>query len=65
MHSVDQKSDIDVEELIRGTGCLDKHHAVQECIAETKDWRKCQEVVQNFRKCIEEGKKSDQNFVKN
>lgn len=25
---------------------------VQECIAETQDWRQCQEVVDKFRTCM-------------
>ena len=42
-----------VERILREKGCLELHYAVQECIADTKDWRKCQNQVQEFRKCIE------------
>ncbi|RZF36461.1 hypothetical protein LSTR_LSTR009557 [Laodelphax striatellus] len=42
-----------VEKMLKKTGCLNLHYLVQECIAETKDWRKCQSAVQNFRECME------------
>ncbi|KAF6215530.1 hypothetical protein GE061_010286 [Apolygus lucorum] len=35
-----------VEEMLRRTGCIELHYKVQECIAEKRDWRKCQEEVQ-------------------
>ena len=41
-----------VDEMIKKTGCLDKHHAVQDCMAEYRDWRKCQTQVMEFRKCV-------------
>jgi len=43
---------------IRKTGCLEKHFDVLECIAEFKDWRKCQEQVKAFRECISAYEKS-------
>jgi len=46
-----------VESMLKKTGCLEKHYKVQECIAETRDWRKCQEVVTEFRRCMEEHNK--------
>lgn len=42
-----------VEEMLKKTGCIELHYKVQECIAETNDWRKCQMPVNNFRKCME------------
>ncbi|KAF3429158.1 Coiled-coil-helix-coiled-coil-helix domain-containing protein 8 [Melipona quadrifasciata] len=43
-----------VEEMLKKTGCMEIHYEVQECIAESQDWRKCQEQVQKFRVCMEE-----------
>ncbi|XP_041353660.1 cytochrome c oxidase assembly factor 4 homolog, mitochondrial-like [Gigantopelta aegis] len=42
-----------VDSMINRTGCAELHWAVQECMAEKKDWRKCQPEVQKFRDCIE------------
>jgi hypothetical protein len=37
---------------------------VQECIAETQDWRKCQEQVSSFKKCmLEYERKKKQGLV--
>lgn len=47
-----------VDAMISKTGCLKLHHAVQMCIAEKKDWRLCQDEVNEFRKCIEKAKKT-------
>lgn len=46
-----------VEEMLKKTGCIDLHYAVQECMAEHRDWRKCQEAVRNFQMCIERNAK--------
>lgn len=45
-----------VEKMLKKTGCLELHYAVQECVAETRDWRQCQKQVQEFRKCVEANK---------
>ncbi|XP_026461804.1 cytochrome c oxidase assembly factor 4 homolog, mitochondrial [Ctenocephalides felis] len=42
-----------VETMLKKTGCIDLHYKVQECIAEKQDWRKCQDVVQNFKACMQ------------
>lgn len=53
--------DIDpVEQMMKRTGCLELHYKVQECIAESKDWRKCQKEVNDFKKCFDESRKSSQ-----
>ncbi|XP_017888228.1 cytochrome c oxidase assembly factor 4 homolog, mitochondrial-like [Ceratina calcarata] len=51
-----QQKDVEdpVEEMLKRTGCMDLHYQVQECIAETQDWRKCQEQVKKFKVCMEE-----------
>ncbi|XP_014358070.2 cytochrome c oxidase assembly factor 4 homolog, mitochondrial [Papilio machaon] len=45
-----------VEAMLKKSGCLELHYKVQECIATTKDWRKCQTEVSDFRSCIEKHK---------
>lgn len=53
--------DIDpVEQMMKRTGCLELHYKVQECIAESKDWRKCQKEVNDFKKCFDESRKRSQ-----
>ncbi|XP_055628213.1 cytochrome c oxidase assembly factor 4 homolog, mitochondrial [Toxorhynchites rutilus septentrionalis] len=42
-----------VEQMLKQTGCIDLHYKVQECIAETGDWRKCQNVVKEFKTCMQ------------
>ncbi|XP_073988349.1 uncharacterized protein [Rhodnius prolixus] len=50
----DNEEDVDpVEKLLKQTGCLNLHYKVQECIAEKKDWRKCQDEVKTFRTCMD------------
>ncbi|XP_076360327.1 uncharacterized protein LOC143252299 [Tachypleus tridentatus] len=49
----DEEEDDHVEKMLKKTGCLELHYAVQECMADHKDWRKCQEQVAKFRACIE------------
>ncbi|XP_035454449.2 cytochrome c oxidase assembly factor 4 homolog, mitochondrial [Spodoptera frugiperda] len=48
-----------VESMLKKTGCLELHYKVQECIATTKDWRKCQTEVNEFRDCINKHKKPE------
>uniref|UniRef100_T1JGC2 CHCH domain-containing protein n=1 Tax=Strigamia maritima TaxID=126957 RepID=T1JGC2_STRMM len=43
-----------VENMINKTGCLEKHNAVQMCMFEQRDWRKCKKEVTEFKLCIEE-----------
>lgn len=42
-----------VEQMLKRTGCIELHYKVQECIAETGDWRKCQETVKEFKACMQ------------
>ncbi|KAK7505539.1 hypothetical protein BaRGS_00003284 [Batillaria attramentaria] len=46
-----------VENMISKTGCLQLHYAVQECMAEHQDWRKCQNQVVQFKQCMDESLK--------
>ncbi len=41
-----------VVKMLEKAGCLKEHYTVQECMAETKDWRQCQTHVKTFRECI-------------
>lgn len=52
------KDDIDLlDELLNKTNCAHLHYKVQDCIAKTKDWRKCQAEVKEFKLCIEKNQK--------
>lgn len=42
-----------VERMIRASGCWDAHVAMGECMAEARDWRKCQREVKQFRECMQ------------
>lgn len=42
-----------VEQMLKRTGCIELHYKVQECIAETQDWRKCQDRVKEFKSCMQ------------
>ncbi|PBC33386.1 Peptidyl-tRNA hydrolase [Apis cerana cerana] len=49
LNSQQQNIEDPVEEMLKKTGCMEFHYEVQECIAETQDWRKCQEQVKRFK----------------
>ncbi|CAG9789848.1 unnamed protein product [Diatraea saccharalis] len=53
-----------VESMLKKTGCLELHYKVQECIATTKDWRKCQTEVNNFKNCINKHKQEESSKIK-
>ena len=48
----EEDEDDPVDRMISRTGCADLHYAVQECMAEHQDWRKCREQVQTFKDCM-------------
>ncbi|XP_064838540.1 cytochrome c oxidase assembly factor 4 homolog, mitochondrial [Oncorhynchus masou masou] len=50
--SDDQDEEDPVDQMISRTGCGELHYAVQECMAEHQDWRKCQSQVQTFKDCM-------------
>ncbi|NXF24930.1 COA4 factor, partial [Rhodinocichla rosea] len=37
---------------IARSGCLEQHRQLQECMAERRDWRRCQEQVRAFGACM-------------
>uniref|UniRef100_A0A452GW45 Uncharacterized protein n=1 Tax=Gopherus agassizii TaxID=38772 RepID=A0A452GW45_9SAUR len=59
-HNWSQKSEDEedpLDQMILRTGCATFHYAVQECMAEHQDWRKCQQQVQAFKDCMKEHQK--------
>ncbi len=53
----EEEEDSPAERMLRKAGCLDLHYAVQDCMAENKDWRKCKEHVDAFRKCVDDDRR--------
>uniref|UniRef100_V9LBD9 Coiled-coil-helix-coiled-coil-helix domain-containing protein 8-like protein n=1 Tax=Callorhinchus milii TaxID=7868 RepID=V9LBD9_CALMI len=43
-----------VDMMVMKTGCAGLHHAVQECMAEHRDWRQCQGALGEFKHCMSE-----------
>ncbi|XP_017537143.1 cytochrome c oxidase assembly factor 4 homolog, mitochondrial [Pygocentrus nattereri] len=41
-----------VDQMISRTGCSALHYAIQDCMAEHQDWRKCQKQVKDFKDCM-------------
>lgn len=48
----DDEEEDPVIKMLEKAGCAQAHYAVQECMAETRDWRKCQDQVKTFKDCI-------------
>ena len=48
----EEEEDDPVIRAIQKTGCLELHYALQECMAEKQDWRKCQDSMLNFKNCM-------------
>ncbi|XP_029107255.1 cytochrome c oxidase assembly factor 4 homolog, mitochondrial-like [Scleropages formosus] len=48
----DEEEEDLVDRIVGRTGCAGQHYAVQECMAEHQDWRRCQEQVQSFKDCM-------------
>ncbi|KAL4608536.1 hypothetical protein GN956_G24721 [Arapaima gigas] len=48
----DEDEDDPVDRMVSRTGCAEQHYAVQDCMAEHQDWRRCQERVQSFKDCM-------------
>lgn len=43
--------------IIEKSGCSKYHYALQDCYAETRDWRKCKKEMQDFQACTEAQRK--------
>ncbi|XP_061430925.1 cytochrome c oxidase assembly factor 4 homolog, mitochondrial [Lethenteron reissneri] len=50
----DDEEEDPVDAMIARTGCAASHYAVQECMAATRDWRRCQPQVAALRDCMRE-----------
>ncbi len=50
----EEEDDDPVERMLKRSGCLELHYKVQECMVDHKDWRRCKDVVQQFKACVEE-----------
>ncbi|OXB53985.1 hypothetical protein ASZ78_010109 [Callipepla squamata] len=50
--SQEEEEEDPVDALVSRTGCAAQHWALQECMAEKRDWRHCQAQVQAFRQCM-------------
>jgi len=60
-HNYDRKPkpDDDEEEdpldiMLKKTGCQQLHYSVQDCMAEHRDWRACQQQVKQFGDCMKD-----------
>jgi len=56
---VDLDEEDPVTKAIEKTGCLELHYAVQECMADHQDWRKCQDDVKKFAQCMQNYQKQN------
>ena len=50
---------------VERTGCETQNDTVLLCYAETKDWRKCKNEVEAFKKCMENYEKQQKQLNKN
>ncbi|NXG45669.1 COA4 factor, partial [Psilopogon haemacephalus] len=48
----DEEGEDPVDALISRTGCMEQHRALQECMAQGQDWRRCQPQVRAFGQCM-------------
>mmetsp|Transcript_7483 Transcript_7483/g.19241 ORF Transcript_7483/g.19241 Transcript_7483/m.19241 type:complete len:84 (-) Transcript_7483:2486-2737(-) len=46
------------EARIEASGCAPQHYALQDCYAETGDWRKCQSLMKAFQLCMSKNTKA-------
>ncbi|XP_018904246.1 uncharacterized protein [Bemisia tabaci] len=58
MSDEDHEDSDPVEKMLKQAGCLELHYKIQMCIADTKDWRKCQNEVKDFKECMEKYQKN-------
>lgn len=50
----EQPKVLDFEDPVEATGCQRENDSVLLCYDEHKDWRKCRQVLDVFRRCIEQ-----------
>jgi len=52
-HHGKPRDDMDfVDQMLERTGCSQAHYDLQDCMFETRDWRKCQEKVEALKLCM-------------
>ncbi|XP_061155878.1 cytochrome c oxidase assembly factor 4 homolog, mitochondrial [Syngnathus typhle] len=61
--SGDGEEEDPVEQMISRTGCTEQHEALQDCMAEHRDWRVCQSYVGAFKKCMSDHHKARQEHL--
>lgn len=44
---------------IQRSGCAKEHYALQDCFADTGDWRKCSKEMAQFKTCMDKHKKKE------
>ncbi|RDD42992.1 Cytochrome c oxidase assembly factor 4-like protein, mitochondrial [Trichoplax sp. H2] len=45
------------EIIIEKSGCSAFHYALQDCMFENRDWRKCKEEMKSFKDCMDKSVK--------
>ncbi|XP_077402003.1 cytochrome c oxidase assembly factor 4 homolog, mitochondrial [Vanacampus margaritifer] len=61
--SDEEEAEDPVERMISRTGCAELHEALQDCMAEHRDWRACQSHVGAFQKCMSAHHKARQEHL--
>ncbi|XP_054153837.1 cytochrome c oxidase assembly factor 4 homolog, mitochondrial-like [Oppia nitens] len=49
-----------LEAMLDKTGCKQHHYSLQDCMYEHRDWRKCQDLVQQLKDCMNRYEQSKQ-----
>nr|XP_054509832.1 cytochrome c oxidase assembly factor 4 homolog, mitochondrial [Agelaius phoeniceus] len=50
--AAEEEGEDPLDARIARSGCLEQHRQLQECMAERRDWRHCQEQVRAFGACM-------------
>jgi len=53
----DPEDDDPVDSMLRKAGCLELNDKLAICANEHKDWRKCQDILLEFKECMDFSKK--------
>lgn len=46
-----------VEAMLERTGCAKENFNLHMCMADKKDWRKCQDLVKQLKECMQKNSK--------
>ncbi|CAG2182174.1 unnamed protein product, partial [Oppiella nova] len=73
--SGDDEEEDPLETMLNRTGCKELHYSLQtrasiplttqDCMAEHRDWRRCQDLVQKFKDCMIAYEKTKQHHKTN